>query len=143
MIEETGACVIIATSGMLIGGPSVEYLKHLADNPKNSLAFVCYQGEGSLGRRVQKGWKEIPMEDKNGKNIAIPINLEITTVNGLSGHSDYKQLLNYLSRLKQRPERIIVNHGENSKCVNFSRACHNIFRTESVAPKLLETVRLK
>jgi len=143
ILESNEPCVILSTSGMLVGGPSVWWLKNLAENKNNSLVFVGYQGEGSLGKRIQKGWKEIPMEDKNGKNVAIPINLEIATINGLSGHSDYKQLLNYLNRLKQRPERIIVNHGENSKCVGFARTCHNIFRTESIAPKLLETVRLK
>jgi len=135
-------CVIIATSGMLVGGPSVTWLQNLAEGPKNSLIFVGYQGEGTLGRRIQKGWKEIPME-VNGKTVAVPINCEIATINGLSGHSDYKQLINYLSRLKQTPERIIVNHGENNKCVEFSRAVHKLFRCETVAPKLLETVRLK
>lgn len=135
-------CIIISTSGMLVGGPSVWWLKNLAENSKNSLIFVSYQAEGSLGRRIQKGWKEIPME-QNGKNMAIPINLEIANINGLSGHSDQKQLLNYLSRLKQRPERIIVDHGESSKCIEFARTCHNIFRCETLAPKLLETIRLK
>ena len=58
IIEETGPCIILATSGMLQGGPSVEYLRHMADNKKNSMIFVNYQGEGSLGRRVQRGEKE-------------------------------------------------------------------------------------
>jgi KH/beta-lactamase-domain protein len=142
IIESKEPCVVLATSGMLVGGPSIWWLKNLAENEKNSLIFVGYQAEGSLGRRIQKGWKEVPM-DINGKNIAIPVNLEIITVNGLSGHSDYKQLLNYLSRLKQKPTRIIVNHGENSKCVESSRNYHNIFRTETIAPKNLEVLRLK
>jgi len=142
VLEAKEPCIIISTSGMLVGGPSVWWLKNLAENSKNSLIFVSYQAEGSLGRRIQKGWKEIPME-QNGKNMAIPINLEIANINGLSGHSDQKQLLNYLSRLKQRPERIIVDHGESSKCIEFARTCHNIFRCETLAPKLLETIRLK
>ena len=142
ILESKEPCVIIATSGMLVGGPSIWWLKNLAENKNNSLVFVGYQSEGSLGRRIQKGWKEVPMEE-NGKTIAVPINLEISTVNGLSGHSDVKQLINYLSRLKQTPERIIVNHGENSKCVEFARNCYKIFRCETLAPKLLETIRLK
>ncbi|MEM5778657.1 MAG: beta-CASP ribonuclease aCPSF1 [Candidatus Aenigmatarchaeota archaeon] len=142
ILESKDPCVIIATSGMLVGGPSVWWLKNLAENKNNSLVFVGYQSEGSLGRRIQKGWKEIPMEE-NGKTIAIPVNLEVATVQGLSGHSDYKQLINYLSRLKQKPERIIVNHGENSKCVELARNCYKIFRCETLAPKLLETIRLK
>jgi KH/beta-lactamase-domain protein len=142
VLEAKEPCVIIATSGMLVGGPSVWWLRNLAENKNNSLVFVSYQAEGSLGRRIQKGWKEIPME-QNGKTVGIPINLEIVNIAGLSGHSDHKQLLNYISRLKQAPERIIVNHGENSKCVDFARVCHNIFRCETLAPKLLETIRLK
>ncbi len=142
VLEAKEPCVIIATSGMLVGGPSVWWLKNLAENKNNSLVFVSYQAEGSLGRRIQKGWKEIPME-QNGRNMGIPINLEIANINGLSGHSDHKQLINYISRLKQAPERIIVDHGESSKCIEFARTCHNIFRCETMAPKLLETIRLK
>jgi predicted metal-dependent RNase len=142
ILENKEPCVIISTSGMLTAGPAVWWLRNLAEDKKNSLVFIGFQSEGTLGKRIQKGWKEVPME-VNGRNAAIPINMEISTVSGLSGHSDYKQLLNYLSRLKQRPERIIVDHGENSKCVDFARTCHNIFRCETLAPKLLETVRLK
>jgi predicted metal-dependent RNase len=142
ILKEKEPCVIIATSGMLVAGPSVWWLKKLAEEKNNSLVFVGYQSEGSMGKRVQKGWKEIPMEE-NGRMVPIPINLEIATVRGLSGHSDYKQLINYLSRLKQRPERIIINHGENSKTMELSRNLHKIFRCETSAPKNLETIRLK
>ncbi len=142
ILKSKDPCVIIATSGMLIGGPSVGWLQNLADDEKNMLVFVGYQAEGSMGRRIQKGWKEVPMEQR-GKTITIPVNLEIITVEGLSGHSDVKQLSNYLSRLKQIPERIIVNHGDNSKCVEFARNAHKIFRCETLAPKLLDAIRLK
>ena len=141
-MEAGEPCAIIATSGMLVGGPSVWWLKNLAENKKNGLVFVSYQAEGSLGRRIQKGWKEVPMES-NGKNSSVPINLEIFNVQGLSGHSDHKQILNYLSRLKQRPERILVDHGESSKCLDLSKTLHKVFRTETLCPKNLETIRLK
>jgi KH/beta-lactamase-domain protein len=142
IMKSKDPCVIIATSGMLVGGPSVSWLQNLAEDKKNTLVFVGFQGEGTLGRRIQKGWKEIPME-QNGKTIPIPINCDIVTIEGLSGHSDYKQLINYLSRLKQKPERIIVDHGESRKCIEFARTVHKMFRTETLAPKLLETIRLK
>ena len=47
--------MIIATSGMLVGGASVEYFRHLADNPKNVIMFGCFQAIGSLGREVKEG----------------------------------------------------------------------------------------
>ena len=142
ILENKEPCVIISTSGMLTAGPAVWWLKNLAEDKNNSLVFIGFQSEGTLGRRIQKGWKEVPMEE-SGKTMAVPINMEIATISGLSGHSDFKQLINYISRLKQRPERIIVDHGENSKCVDFARTCYKIFRCETLAPKLLETVRLK
>ena len=76
------------------------------------LTFVSYQGENTLGRRIQKGWKEVNMRNRDGQTTVIPINLEVTTVEGFSGHSDRKQILNYVKRLNPVPERIICAHGE-------------------------------
>ena len=58
-VIEGGPCVVLATSGMLVGGASVEYFREFASNPKNAVMFVCYQGVGSLGRLVQEGAKEV------------------------------------------------------------------------------------
>ena len=77
-------CVIITTSGMLNGGPVMEYLLNLAEDEKNALVFVGYQADGTQGRRIQKGWREVPM----GRKGTITINLEIDTIDGFSGHSD-------------------------------------------------------
>ncbi|MDO5847735.1 MAG: beta-CASP ribonuclease aCPSF1, partial [Methanocorpusculum sp.] len=85
-------CVIISTSGMLNGGPVIEYLTNLAESDKNTLVFVGYQAEGTYGRRIQKGWREIPV----GKKGTIIINMNVLTVEGFSGHADRKQLMNYV-----------------------------------------------
>ena len=142
ILKKNEPCVIIATSGMLIGGPSVWWFKQIAGDKKNMMVFVGYQGEGTLGRKIQKGWGEVPMEEK-GKTKAVPVQCEVITIEGLSGHSDRKQILNYISRLKQRPERILVGHGEASKCKELASDLHKIFKVETMAPKLLETIRLK
>jgi len=88
------------------------------------------------------GWKEVPMSD-GGKTKAVPMNCEVVTVQGLSGHSDIKQLINYITRLRQRPERILVGHGEPSKCIEFAKIAHRLLKCETMAPKNLETIRLK
>ena len=103
------------------------------------LLFVGYQAEGTMGRRIQKGWKNIQLD--NGKSIEL--NLEIATVEGLSGHSDHRQLLAFLDHLSAKPKKIIINHGENNKCVELARTIHKLFRVETIAPKPLETIRLK
>lgn len=139
IFENNEPCVVIATSGMLMGGPALEYLQQFANNQKNTLLFVGYQAEGSLGRRIQKGWREIQME--NGKTLELK--LEIATVQGLSGHSDHNQLVAFLSHLNAKPKKILTNHGDNTNCVELAKALHRIFRVETLAPKNLETIRFK
>lgn len=143
LIEKGKPCIILATSGMLVGGPSVEYLKHLCDNPKNSLVFVCYQGAGSLGRRIQRGENEIPVSS-NGRNQEIMhIKMEINTISGLTGHSGRNQLMNFVSRCNPKPNKIIINHGESSKTLNLASSIHKRFRIETIAPKNLEALRIR
>ncbi|MFN4132886.1 MAG: beta-CASP ribonuclease aCPSF1 [Candidatus Hadarchaeales archaeon] len=142
-VIEGEPCVIISTAGMMTGGPVIEYFKHLAPDPRNTLVFVGYQSEGSLGRRIQKGWREIPLAGENGRLEEIKVNLEVKTVEGFSGHSDRIQLMNYIKRLSPKPERIISVHGEESKCLNFASSVHKMFRVETRAPQNLETIRLR
>ncbi|MEM4268398.1 MAG: beta-CASP ribonuclease aCPSF1 [Candidatus Woesearchaeota archaeon] len=142
VIEEGGPCIVLATSGMLTGGPSVEYLKAFAESERNSLIFVSYQGEGSLGRRIQRGEKEIAFMQGNRQEIT-KINMEIHTVEGFSGHSSHKQLMSYIYRMTPKPKKVIVNHGESSRCLELSSSIHKMYKIESVAPRNLETIRLK
>jgi KH/beta-lactamase-domain protein len=134
-------CVIISTSGMLTGGPVLEHLKHLAEDEKNTLIFVGYQAEGTLGRKIQKGWREIPVED-NGRTTTLKIAMEVYTAEGLSAHSDRKQLLAYIGNLTSKPKRVFVVHGEEEKAVSLSKSIERIFKIESYAPRLLETLRI-
>ncbi len=142
VIEETGACIVMATSGMLVGGPSVEYFKHFADNPKNTMIFVSYQGEGSLGRRVQRGEKEIAFVNGN-KQEMVKVSMELYTIEGFSGHSGRKQLMNFVYKCTPRPKKVITSHGESSRCLDLASSIHKMYRVETVAPRNLETVRIR
>lgn len=142
VLEEKGPCVIMATSGMMVGGPSVEYFKVLAENPKNALVFTCYQGEGSLGRRIQQGEKIINFP-KGEKVEEIKVNMAVHTISGFSGHSSRKQLMQFVYNLDPKPKRIIVNHGESSKCLDLASSLHKMHRIETNAPKNLEAVRIR
>ncbi|MDD1725881.1 MAG: beta-CASP ribonuclease aCPSF1 [Euryarchaeota archaeon] len=133
-------CVILATSGMLNSGPVMEYLKALGPQENNTLVFVGYQAEGTLGRRIQKGWKEIPVSN-NGKTATMQINLNVETVDGFSGHSDRQQLIEYVKRLNPRPEKIVTSHGEENKCTDLASTIYKKFKIETRSPMNLETVR--
>ncbi len=142
VIEEEGSCIILATSGMLQGGPSVEYLKALGPYSKNALMFVSYQAEGSLGRRIQRGEREI-MFVEGTKSEVLKLNCDIATFEGFSGHSDRRQLLSFVSKCDPRPRRIILNHGEASRTLDLASTLYKKFRIETSPPRNLDAVRLK
>ena len=137
-----GPCIVIATSGMLVGGASVEYLKNFADNPKNLLILSCYQGPGSLGRQLQEGAKFVTIEDEDGTK-KLEVNMRVELVNGLSPHSGRNELMNYVRNMDPRPRRIIVNHGEISKSLDLASSLYKANRIETNVPRGLETLRLR
>ncbi|MHA1710527.1 MAG: beta-CASP ribonuclease aCPSF1, partial [Candidatus Freyarchaeota archaeon] len=142
-IVEGDPCIIMATSGMLSGGPSVEYFRLMAPDPKNSMLFVTYQVEGTLGRRIQKGWREVPMRTPDGRTEIVPVKMEVRTIEGFSGHSDRRQIINYLRTLNSKLERVITCHGEGGKCMNMATLIHKTLNVETRAPQNLETIRLR
>jgi len=143
VLEEKGPCIIMATSGMMTAGASVEYFKKLADNKRNGLLFVCYQGEGSLGRKIQSGDKGIMIPKMDGGVETIKVEMEIKTISGLTGHAGRNELLRFVYNLNPRPKKIIINHGESSKCLELASTMHKNYRVETNAPRNLETIRLR
>ena len=143
LLENPGSCVILATSGMLVGGASQEYFEFLADDPKHSIVFVSYQGPGSLGRRVQNGEKDIMTSINNKTPQMIHVKMAVHSVEGLSGHSNKEELVNFIKKCNPGPRKVIINHGENSSCLALASAIHKKLRIETIAPKNLESIRLR
>jgi len=136
--------IIIATSGMLNGGPAVEFFKNMAHDTRNSIVFVSYQAEGTLGRKVRDGAKDIQILDRDGRVENIKVNMEIGVVEGFSGHSDRRQLLAFLRNLNVKPKNLVLNHGEPSAISSFKRLVESgkIKGIDNVyAPKILESIR--
>lgn len=138
-VIEGGPCVILATSGMMTGGASVEYFKALADSDRNTVVLVSYQGPGSLGRRLENGDKDIRMSE----NEVVKVKLNVHILRGFSGHSSRDQLMDFVKMLEPRPKKIILIHGESSKCLELASAIHKQFRIETIAPRTLDTIRIR
>lgn len=141
-VIEGGPCIIIATSGMLVGGASVEYFKNFADNPNNLMVLSCYQGVGSLGRQVQEGAKEVVVEDEDG-NRKVEVKMRIETLDGLSAHAGRNEIMSFFNNMRPKAKKIMVNHGEVSKCLDLASSLYKLNRVETFAPRILETVRLR
>ena len=142
-VVEGGPCVVLATSGMLVGGASVEYFRHFAQNKDNKICFVCYQGAGSLGKQIQEGLKTVQMTTNDGKEEFVNVNLEVSTVEGLGAHAGRNELMDYANRTQPKASKIILNHGEQSRCLDLASSIYKLHHIETNVPKNLETIRLR
>jgi predicted metal-dependent RNase len=142
VLNDQNPAIILATSGMLEGGPSVEYFKEIATSLNNKIIFVSYQINGTLGRRVLDGTtNEVTMMDKLGKVKVIPLRCQTQKIDGFSGHSDFNQILNFVSRVK--PKRVLVNHGERTKSENVASTIYNKLGIRSSVPDNREIIKLR
>jgi len=141
-VIEGGPCIVIATSGMLVGGASVEYFKHFAENKNNLMILSCYQGPGSLGRQIQDGERTVTLEDEDGKRT-VEIKMRVEFLTGFSPHAGRNEIISFFNNMRPKPKRIIVNHGEVSKSLDLASALYKLNRVETNVPRALESIRLR
>lgn len=141
-LREGTPCIILATSGMLEGGPVLEYFRNIAPHNKNKIIFVSYQVNGTLGRRVLDGAKQVSLLGREGKVEVVNINCSMIKLDGFSGHSDYNQLLSFVHKLRPKLRRVLVNHGERRKCENLAVTIRRMFRVPTHYPQVQEAIRL-
>jgi predicted metal-dependent RNase len=90
---------------------------------------------------LQKGFGEVPMV-MNGKTEIVKVGCEMLTIDGFSGHSDRRQLLEFVDQINPKPQNIICHHGDYFKCNELGRTLRDRYKCRTYAPKNLETVRL-
>ena len=96
-----------------------------------------------MGSRLQKGMTEAPIINSNGKMEVMKVEMQVESVRGFSGHSDRRQLVNYIHRMKPKPERIIVLHGEKSKSMSMAHLFKRKYNVDALVPEVLETIKLR
>jgi metallo-beta-lactamase family protein len=123
--------IVIAGSGMLTGGRMLNYLETQAQNPNNTLLFVGYQAEGTRGRKLLEGDKELKVYGK-----WVPLQMQVAEVEGLSAHGDHAELMDWMSKIKNKPERIFIVHGEKEGAEAVQKGIKETFGWDSEIPKL-------
>ncbi len=121
--------IIISASGMCEAGRIRHHLKHNLWKKENTILFVGYQAENSLGRKLLEGAEEVTLF---GEKIAV--NAEICTLHGTSGHADKNGLLNWIKGFKTKPKTVFVNHGDEESCEAFRDTLINDFGYSAIAP---------
>ncbi|MEM2034731.1 MAG: MBL fold metallo-hydrolase RNA specificity domain-containing protein, partial [Candidatus Caldarchaeum sp.] len=138
--EMKGPTVIVSTSGMLEGGPVLKYLKGFAGDENNLLVFVSYQVEGTLGRTLLKGVREVTLRNEEGRAEPLNVKMQVDKVDGFSGHSSRQQLINYVRRINPKPRNIILVHGEEEAVDSLAEALARTTPATIFTPHNLETI---
>lgn len=136
-LKPSEPAIVLAPSSMLIGGPSVGYLKQIADNPKSTLIMLSYQSLDTPGRAILDGARQIRI---GGETIELQCQVE--RIDGLGSHSDYNQLMAYVMRLRPKLRRVLVNHGERPKAQNLASMINKQFRIQTQHPLVQEAIKL-
>lgn len=142
-VRDGGPSIILSTSGMVTGGPIMSWIEHLASDPDSTMAFVGHQAQGTLGRRIQNGRDEIPINGGRGRADRLKLELDVETIDGFSGHADRQGLENFVRTMNPRPEKVLCVHGDERSTQDLSSALYHEFDMRTFAPKNLETFRFK
>lgn len=117
----SGPLIVISASGMATGGRVLHHLKLRLPDPKTTVLFVGFQAEGTRGRALQDGKKELRMFGE-----MVPVRAKIKTIDGFSAHADQREILRWLESFKRAPQKTFVVHGEPSA----SSALADLVRTK-------------
>ena len=130
--------IVIAGSGMLTGGRMLNYLETQAQNPNNTLLLVGYQAEGTRGRKLLEGEKELKVYGKT-----VTFKMQLAEIEGLSAHADHAELLDWLSDVKEPPEKLFIVHGEKEGAEALKQGIKETYGWESEIPQLygIEEIR--
>lgn len=129
--------VIISASGMCEGGRIRHHLRHNLDDEKNSIVFTGFQAQGTLGRRLVDGEKQVRLFGEE-----MQVKAEIHTLGGLSAHADQPALLAWLRGFKHPPQQTFIVHGEERAALAFAESARAGLGFNVKVPHVGETVEL-
>ena len=119
--------IILVPSSMLLGGLSLKILKQIHNDPLSKIILISNQATGTLGKEIQTGHTKVII---NGQQQPLELKCKIDSIHGFSNHSDYNQLLAYISRLKPKLKRVIINHGEKPRVQNLASSVNKILNIQ-------------
>lgn len=136
-IDDKRSKIVIAGSGMVTGGRVLTYLKQLIDNPTTTVLLVGYQAEGTRGRQLKEGAHEIRFFGKY-----YPVKANIKCIESLSAHADQKDLINWMSSIKNIPEKVFLIHGEPTALDALRVKVREEYKWNATIPKLNDVEKL-
>ena len=130
-------CVIISASGMAEAGRILHHLKNNVGDPRNTILIVGFQGEHTLGRRLEDGAKEVRILGE-----IYEVRAEVKALHAFSAHADRDDLLAWVGGAKKQPRKIFVVHGEEAASLSLAAALEKQGTAEVIVPSYGESFTL-
>lgn len=129
--------IIVSASGMATGGRVLHHLKLRLPDPKTTVLFVGFQAEGTRGRALQEGKKELKMFGE-----MVSVRAKIKTIDGFSAHADQREILRWLESFTKAPQKTFVVHGEPAASSALADLIRKKLRWDTEIPKTGQKVVL-
>lgn len=133
-----GPMIIIAASGMATGGRVVHHLKTFAPDARNTILFVGYQAGGTRGGAMLAGAASIKIHGEY-----IPVRAEVVSIDNLSAHADYIEILDWLKHFETPPRQTFITHGEPQAADALRHRIEESLGWQTVVPEYLQNVELE
>ena len=132
-----GACLVMAGAGMCNGGRILHHLRANLWKPNTHVLIVGYQGQGSLGRRLVEGEKEVKIF---GEKIAVKATIH--TLGGFSAHAGQTDLMRWFDVIVPSKPRVVLTHGEDDQRGALARLIQQRHRLQPKLPQMGEVIEL-
>jgi metallo-beta-lactamase family protein len=136
--EKPDPMIIISASGMATGGRVLHHLKAFAPDPKNMILFSGFQAGGTRGAALVGGADSVKIHGQY-----VPVRAEVANLEGLSGHADYAEILDWLRAFRQAPDTICITHGEPAAADSMRLHIQEALGWQSCVPDYLEKMTVK
>jgi metallo-beta-lactamase family protein len=129
--------IVISASGMATGGRVLGHLAEALPEERNTVLFVGYQAEGTRGRQLVNGARQVKIRGQ-----LIPVHARIVSIEALSAHADYEEMLRWLSQMSRAPRRTFLVHGEEESSLAFQKHLHDRLGWDSEIPVYAQRIDL-
>jgi metallo-beta-lactamase family protein len=131
--QQEGPMIIISASGMATGGRVLHHLRSFASDANNAIVFCGFQAPGTRGDRLVQGERQIKLLGET-----IPVLAEVHQLQNTSAHADYQGMTEWLAKLKHKPKKVFITHGENAAAEGLKQQLETTLNLSCVIPHYLD-----
>jgi metallo-beta-lactamase family protein len=131
-------CTVFAGSGMCTGGRILSHLINDLPMRKSVILFVGYQARGTLGRKIVEGAKTVEIYGKK-----VPVKAKVKMIRGFSAHADRIELREHINRMKKKPLKTFVVHGDAGHSLTFAAELRNVLKIWARVPEYRQEYKLR